>query len=67
MLYGQSMEADGNGNGYGIGGKIFSLDGAVKESAPTGTAVGKVDVYDPDLGESHTFELVNNAGWALCH
>ncbi|MDB2384274.1 Ig-like domain-containing protein, partial [Endozoicomonas sp.] len=51
-----------DGNRFGISGKLFSLEGAVKESAPEGTVVGKIDVDDPDLRDTHHFELLDNAG-----
>ena len=51
----------GDGNGHGISGKLFSLEGAVKENAPDGTEVGKINVDDPDLTDTHRFELVDDA------
>lgn len=36
--------------------------GSVKENAASGTIVGTLNAVDPDLGDTHTFALLNNAG-----
>ncbi|MDD7805538.1 MAG: Ig-like domain-containing protein, partial [Endozoicomonas sp. (ex Botrylloides leachii)] len=48
-------------DGYGISGKLFSLVGTVKDSAVEGTEVGKINIDDPDLLDTHRFELIDDA------
>lgn len=45
---------------------VVSLDGnGVIENASAGTVVGSLSSIDPDLGDSHSYELVNDAGGRL--
>ncbi|MDD7805765.1 MAG: cadherin domain-containing protein [Endozoicomonas sp. (ex Botrylloides leachii)] len=50
-----------DGSGYGVYGKLIALDGQVTESAANGTAVGQVNVDDPDFGDTHSFMLIDDA------
>ncbi|MGB1271887.1 MAG: cadherin repeat domain-containing protein, partial [Endozoicomonas sp.] len=51
-----------DGDGAGIAGKVIALEGTVKETAAAGIAVGKVEVDDPDMGDTHQFAMVDDAG-----